>query len=290
MTTPLFSSDCLPLTVAAPTHERAPRLSVVMGVKRVDGYLQPAIASILAQSFTDFEFLILVDAADGAVVDAVKALAKEDGRIRVIESPPLGGFAFALNLGISLANGTYIARMDADDLSRPERFREQVAYLDQHPAVGVVGCRVQLIDADSQAVHRAFPYFQSDPEIRRVLPFRNPLPHPALIFRKTALLAVQGYKYGHTSEDHEMFIRMARDPGMEFFNLDQTLFEYRRHGLQATRLGPRMRVSFIEISGFLFSEFLATHSIKYLFGMWIIHPWVRGARMVFRKWSTGSTN
>jgi hypothetical protein len=103
-------------------------------------------------------------------------------------------------------------------------------------------------------------------------------------------MGVEGYKFGHTSEDHEMFIRMARDPKMQFHNLDQILFEYRRHASQATRLGPRMRVSYVEISGFLFSEFLATHSIKYLFGIWIIHPWVRTARMVVRKWATGSTN
>jgi hypothetical protein len=113
--------------------------------------------------------------------------------------------------------------------------------------------------------------------------------HPALMFRKSALLSVQGYKYGNTSEDHEMFIRMARNPKIGFFNMDKVLFEHRRHELQATRPG-RIKVSYVEISGFLFTEFLLTHSPKYLFGMFVIHPWVRRARLVLRKWRYGSTH
>jgi glycosyltransferase involved in cell wall biosynthesis len=278
------------MTTRPSSSNDIPRVTVIMAVNRADEYLRSAVESILHQTFQEFDFLIIVDAGCRDLKDELDRLRAGDRRIKILEAPPLGGLALALNLGIAQARGEYIARMDGDDVSRPERLMEQVAYMDEHRDVAVLGCRVQIIDAHSEKVNRLYPYFQSDKDIRRVLPFRNPLPHPALMFRKSALFAVHGYKYGHASEDHEMFIRMARNPEMKFYNMDKTLFEYRRHDMQGSRLGPRTRVCYLEISGFLFVEFLATHSPKYLFGMFAIHPWVRRARMVLRKCIHGSIN
>lgn len=259
-----------------------PRVSVLMALNRVDSFLELAIDSILQQTFQDFELVIVVDSGCGGVDAALPENCRQSPKVRLIEAPPVGGFVYALNTGIAASRGKYIARMDGDDISAPDRLNEQVAYLDAHPEVAVVGCRARLIDAEGNTLERRYPYFQSNEQIRSVLPYRNPLLHPALMFRKDALLAVGGYKYGHTSEDHELFIRMARNPNIKFHNLEKELFAYRRHELQATRPG-RIRVSFVEISGFLFTEFLLTYSPKYLFGMFIIHPWVRGIRMSFRK-------
>jgi glycosyltransferase involved in cell wall biosynthesis len=267
-----------------------PRVTVIMAVNRVDEYLRPAVESILQQTFHEFDFLIIVDAACRHLRDEVRRLGAGDRRIKILEAPSLGGLAFALNMGIGEARGEYIARMDGDDVSRPDRLKEQVGYMDEHRDVAVLGCRVQIINAKSEKVNRPYPYFQSDKDIRRVLPFRNPLPHPALMFRKSALFSVHGYKYGHASEDHEMFIRMARNPEIKFCNMDKLLFDYRRHDMQGTRLGARTRVCYVEISGFLFVEFLSTHSPKYLFGMFVIHPWVRRMRMAIRKCIEGSAD
>jgi glycosyltransferase involved in cell wall biosynthesis len=267
-----------------------PRVTVIMAVNRVDEYLRPAVESILQQTFHEFDFLIIVDAACRHLRDEVHRLGAGDRRIKILEAPSLGGLAFALNMGIGEARGEYIARMDGDDVSRPDRLNEQVGYMDEHRDVAVLGCRVQIINAKSEKVNRPYPYFQSDKDIRRVLPFRNPLPHPALMFRKSALFSVHGYKYGHASEDHEMFIRMARNPEIKFCNMDKLLFDYRRHDMQGTRLGARTRVCYVEISGFLFVEFLSTHSPKYLFGMFVIHPWVRRMRMAIRKCIEGSAD
>jgi glycosyltransferase involved in cell wall biosynthesis len=231
----------------------------------------------------------MVDAGCRDLKEKILELCVGDIRVRILESPSVGGFAFALNMGIAESHGEYIARMDSDDISLPERFEEQVRYLDENKDVDVLGCRVRLIDSVSESLERSYPYFQSNRDIRRVLPFRNPLMHPALMFRKSVLLSVQGYKYGHTSEDHEMYIRMARNPKIGFYNLDKLLFEHRRHEMQGTGLG-RIKASYVEISGFLFTEFLLTHSPKYLFGMFVIHPWVRRARMALRKWRYGRTH
>lgn len=266
---------------------KSPRVTVVMALNRIDGYLQDSIQSVLAQTFSDFEFLIVIDSSCPGLSERVLELGGGDQRIKLITARIGGGLAFSLNLGIAEARGEYVARMDGDDVSRPERLGLQVNYLDQHPEVDVLGCRVQLIDESSRILSRQFPYFEGNEQIRRVLPYRNPLPHPALMIRKSALIAVQGFKYGHYSEDHEMFIRMARNPKVQFHNLDCTLYEYRRHEAQITS-SARMKIAYAEISGFLYTEFLLTHRPKYILGMVVVHPWIRRLRLLLRKLFKGS--
>ena len=260
-----------------------------MATNRIDSYFEPAVKSILAQTFTDFEFLILIDSTCGGVHAEIPEICRQDPRIRIIESPPLGGLAYALNMGIAAARGEFIARMDADDISKPDRLMEQVAYLDEHTDVDVLGSRILLIDSNSRQLERVSHYFQTAKQIRNVLPYRNPLFHPALIFRKEALLSVGGYKYGHYSEDHEMFIRMARDPNMVFHNLDKTLYEHRRHEGQGTNV-RNMKKSYSEVSGFLLTEFIRTHSPKYLFGMLVVNPSIRKVKMALRKLRYGKAD
>ncbi len=263
-----------------------PRVSVLLATIKEDQWFAEAVDSILAQTFQNFEFILVIDATAVDLISKVQASWGHDPRLRII-CAEMGGFAFALNLGICAARGEFIARMDGDDVSKPNRLEKQVEFLDKNPDIGVVGCRIELIDSDSKLVGRALRFFESDTQIRKALPYRNPLIHPALMFRKATLVQVKGYQYGHTSEDHEMFLRMARNPSNKFHNLDMILFQYRRHEAQAT--APwRISVSFSEISGFLFTEFLMNPSPKYLLGMVIIHPWVRRFRLFLRRWIKGS--
>jgi glycosyltransferase involved in cell wall biosynthesis len=259
-----------------------------MALNRMDAFLQPAIESILNQTFEDFEFLIIVDSLCPGLTERVLELGRGDSRIKILHANIGGGAAFSRNLGITDARGEYLAIMDGDDVSRPERFGVQVEFLDKNPDVAVVGCRVQLVDQNSRNIRRAFRYFQTNEQIRRVLPYRNPLPNPGLMLRRSAVIAVQGYRYGHSgAEDYEMFIRMARNPKLKFHNLDRVLLDYRRHGSQLTD-PSRMRWQYADISGFLFTEFLLTHSPKYVYGMLILHPWIRRLRLAGRKWVTGT--
>ena len=177
--------------------------------------------------------------------------------------------------------------MDGDDVSRLDRLHFQVEYLDNNQDVGVLGSRVQMIDQDSRNISREYPFFQTNEQIRNVLPYRDPLPHPALMFRKSTLLSVQGYKYGNFSVEYEMYIRMARNPDIKFYNLDRILLEYRRHSTQLTST-VRMKSQYADISGYLYTEFLRTHSPKYIFGMFILHPLVRKIRLACRKLLRGS--
>ena len=269
---------------------RVPRVTVLMALNRMDAYLEPAIDSILGQTFKDFEFLIIADASCPGLAEKVLDLARVDNRIKLLRANIGGGAAFSRNLGISDARGEYLAIMDGDDVSLADRFALQVEYLDRNPYAGVVGCRVQMIDKNSQNIPRTFRYYQTDEQIRKVLPYRDPLPNPGLMLRKSVVIGIQGYRYANSgAEDYEMFIRMARNPNIKFHNLDRVLLNYRRHSSQITN-PSRMKGQFADISGFLFTEFLLTHSPKYLFGMLILHPWIRRFRLACRKWLRGSEN
>src|SRR5216683_1744795 len=111
MTTQPFSSSDIP------------RVTVIMAVNRADEYLRSAVESILDQTFQEFDFLIIVDAGCRDLKDEVVRLGAGDRRIKILEAPSLGGLAFALNMGIAEARGEYIARMDGDDVSRPNRLK-----------------------------------------------------------------------------------------------------------------------------------------------------------------------
>ncbi|MDQ2833583.1 MAG: glycosyltransferase [Acidobacteriota bacterium] len=248
-----------------------PRLSVVMAIDRMDAYLQPAIQSVLAQSFQDFEFLIVVNERLREQHPEILRLCGHDPRVILLEAPALGGLALALNLGVAHSRSQYIARMDGDDISLPERFAQQVTYLDAHPDVMVLGCRVQLIGTEGKPLALSLPFYETDAQIRRQLPVRSPLQHPALLLRRSAVYAVGGYMFGRGVEDWELYLRMARLPGLRFHNLNELLFLYRRHPAQATASG-RIRSNYLDIAAFLFSEMLATRSPAYAFGILFKHP------------------
>lgn len=260
-----------------------------MPVHRADPYLAAAIESILRQTFSDFELLMVKNSSARELHDMITQAAAGDERVTMIEAPQIGGLALALNLGIAAARGEYIARMDGDDLSLPDRLMRQVRYMEAHSGVAVLGCRVQMIDENGDEVARPYPFYESDREIRRILPLRTPMAHPALMFRKDVLLEIGGYKFGHSSEDWELLIRIARKREWKLHNLDCVLFHYRRHSAQITR-PERTKAVFQDTAGYLFSEFLRTFSWKYLAGMVIKHPLVVRARVAARRLSGDRVN
>jgi glycosyltransferase involved in cell wall biosynthesis len=252
-----------------------PKISVLMAVHRIDNFFKVAVDSILNQTFGDFELIIIANAMDDKNLTILMALEKMDKRV-VLLSTPLPGLANALNLGLASARAALIARMDADDISLPQRFSFQFEEFQRDPRLTVLGSKAELIDSNGNFL-REFSFFGSDIEIRRVLPYRNPLLHPCLMMRKDAIISLGGYRYGHMSEDHELFIRLARNPEVVFRNIDIKLFEYRRHDAQITST-VFSKKHFAEISGFLVTEFLLTGNLKYLIGSVAIHPFVRRIR------------
>lgn len=257
-------------------------VAVVMPIGSADAYLRSTLRSIDQQDFRDFE-LIAVCASDrvGAVDGVIRSVGP--GFPFKVLGARLPGFSFALNLGIEHVRGEFVARWDADDLCDPSRLRRQLEAFRADPLLGVVGTRVTLIDSAGEPIPgHAFKFFGGDREIRRALRYRQPIAHSAVMFRTKTLFDARGYAYGNSSEDHELYIRLARNRGIRFMNLPDVTTYYRRHPDQVTALGGQYR-QFCDIAGFMTTEFLLTGNPMYVVGAVASAPIMRRGRSVVRR-------
>ncbi len=210
-----------------------PIVSVLLPVYNGQPYLEKAVQSILGQTFEDFEFIIINDgSADGSKA-VLERFADRDDRIRLVHQENQG-LVPSLNRGLSMAKGRYIARMDADDISLPERLEHQVQFLDSNPEVGVVGTQHVWIGADGEVTHR--PSLPTDPSfIAWRLLFVTCIVHPSVLARRSLLRRLEGYaEWAEYGEDYELWTRAVLES--KFANLPQILLKYRRwDGEQATK-------------------------------------------------------
>ena len=260
-------------------------VSIIMPLARVDDFFRKALKSVSEQTYHDYELIIVCPEEIIDIARKELVLAGLEGKTRVIATS-LGGVAFAANLGIAASSGRYVARWDSDDLCESNRLAAQVEHLNKNPEVAVLGTRVVIIDENGRPVlNHHFKFFEYDREIRRALKYRQPLLHSSLMFRREVLFNVKGYLYGNTSEDHEMFIRIARNKRIKFYNLPNVITLYRRHLKQLTDYSnySKRKIKFAEISAFLFCEFLLTNDFTYIFGMIATHPFPRHIRQLWRN-------
>ncbi len=197
-----------------------PLVSVVLPIHNAEKYLLEAVESILTQTFADFE-LILVD--DGStdhspvILDTLK-----DPRIIRLRNEKNSGVVASLNLGISVASGRYIARMDADDVSLPERLEKQVKYLEAHPEIGVLGTGI-LTRVEVDPIQEGVAIFPSqDKCIRWMLCFRSAVAHVTAVYRRN--LVVESGLYRHEflfAEDYDLWVRLISKT--QFSNLSEPL-------------------------------------------------------------------
>jgi len=202
------------------------QVSVAIVVCNAQEFLGEAIESVLAQTFTDFEFLI----GDFGSTDESKAIvagcAAKDRRIKFIELAK-SGLAEARNAACSHAQGRYIAVMDADDVCLPDRLGCEVAFMEEHPDVGLVGGATDWIDAAGRSlgVHD-FP--AEDHEIKAALETRFPFCHPTLLIRSEAFRAVGGYRKAFVfAHDYDLGVRVAER--FQCANVKQVVLKYRIH-------------------------------------------------------------
>ncbi|MCW1908063.1 MAG: glycosyltransferase family 2 protein [Candidatus Saccharibacteria bacterium] len=202
------------------------KLSVVLPTYNGANYLALALDSILTQTYTDFELLVINDGSTDKTASILAAYAKKDKRLHVITQPNKGLVA-SLNHGIELASGEYIARHDDDDVSHPERFMKQVAFLDSHPDVAIVGSSMSVMDDAGQVLHNHAVLLQ-DPELRHELLIRSPFPHGSVVFRKSAAVNAGLYN-GDTwpAEDYDLWLRMSQQG--QLANIDDYLYTYREN-------------------------------------------------------------
>lgn len=210
------------------THmKNKPLISVAMGVhyRRSDTtLLNRSIKSILNQSLKNFEFLICEYGSSEQAKRELEELAKHDDRIQLIKGRKPGTLSHNLNDCLRVAQGQYFARMDDDDLSYPDRFEKQVAYLTEHKNISFVGCNVVLNYDGMIAGKRCFPEL---PTVRDFF-MTQPYIHPAIMFRREDLVTIGGYSESPSCtlcEDYDLLLRLY-EKGFQGANLQEFLLEY----------------------------------------------------------------
>ncbi len=206
------------------------KVSVIMSVyKEPLDWIHESIDSIRNQTFKNFELLIVNDnPEDDKLKGAIDGLMDLDKRIRVIHNKKNIGLTRSLNKALALANGEYIARMDADDISLPVRFEYQVAYMDQHPLCGVCGCNVNVFGSKQFTIK-----YPNDPSDFKLY-FENPFAHPTVMIRKS-VLDNNKICYNESlrfSQDYDLWVQLFSLT--EFANLDKILLNYRISDQQIT--------------------------------------------------------
>lgn len=210
----------------APKTGDCPSVTVLMSVYNGEAFLRDAIQSILWQTFTDFEFLIINDGSIDGSKDIL--VSQEDRRVVVYHQPNMG-LVESLNRGLALAKGNYIARMDADDVSLPDRLERQVRVLEDNQNILLVGSFWHLIDASGRIMGSQTPHV--DPVYRRWrLTFQNNYIHGGVMFRKTDILKAGAYKKEFPyAEDYELWLRVSTAANSVV--IPAPLYQYRRgHG------------------------------------------------------------
>ncbi len=215
-----------------------PKISVVMPVYNGEKYLNQAIDSILAQTFTDFEFIIIDDGSTDNSLAIIKAY--QDSRLKLHQNKQNLGLVATLNRGLDLAKCEYIARMDCDDISLPDRFAKQVNFLDNHPHISLVGSSVRIIDGENNlGMVAEMP--TSHYLIKWSLQFYCPIMHPTVMYRRESIIQLNGYssqlilgREKYSGEDYDLWRRLSNTS--QLANLPEVLLLLRKHNHNVTKV------------------------------------------------------
>jgi glycosyltransferase involved in cell wall biosynthesis len=216
-------------------NANSPKITVLMPVYNCELYIREAVDSIINQTFDDFEFLIIDDASTDKTVAIIKTYA--DTRIQLIEKPANTGYTNSLNHGLSIAKGEYIARMDGDDISLPERFEKQVAFLDSNPDVVLCGTALKIIDSDKVI---CYPEFHEN--IKLVMLTHNCIIHPSVMIRKS-VLDYYSVKYDiskEPAEDYNLWTKLLLYG--KLYNFQEVLLHYRMHPSQVSQKRKNVQI------------------------------------------------
>jgi glycosyltransferase involved in cell wall biosynthesis len=207
--------------------DNIPKITVLMPVYNCENYILEAVKSILQQTYTNFEFLIIDDCSTDKTVEIIKSL--NDDRIQLIQKPKNTGITESLNYGIRISKGEYIARMDGDDISLPTRFEKQVAFMEANVDVVVCGTAFEFLHNN---FYIAVP--ENNDEIKVGLLQECKIGHPTVMMRTLFLRKNQLFYNTNMepAEDYDLWVRMIHLG--KFHNLQESLLKYRVHDEQVS--------------------------------------------------------
>ena len=199
-----------------------PKISVVMSVYNGEKHLRESIESILNQTFTDFEFIIVNDGSTDNSLEIIKSY--DDERIKIINNEENIGLTKSLNKAIKQARGVYIARQDADDISLSNRLELQFKFLEKHPEVALLGTGIYVIDENGDEIEKRIMH----PNPKRSLLKGNRFIHGSVMFRKSVIDELGAYNETlRYSQDYELWLRLSKEYDVR--NLTVPLYKLRMH-------------------------------------------------------------
>lgn len=219
-----------------------PLVSILLPARNAAPTLGAAVQSMVRQSFADWELLVVDDGSTDATAQVAGAWATQDPRVRLLRQPARG-IVRALQHGLDASQGNLVARMDADDVSQPDRVGAQVRFLEAHPEIGLVACQVAFggdrVACQGYALHVDWMNGLVSPEQIRLKRFiESPFAHPSVLFRRELVAQFGGYREGPFPEDYELWLRWL-DAGVAMAKVPQVLLTWNDPPGRLSRTDPR---------------------------------------------------
>ena len=223
----------------------SPRVSILMPVYNASGALPEALQSIAGQTLGDFEVIAVDDGSDDDSGTILEAWGRGDRRIKPVRAGRVG-LIEALNHGLSVCRGEWIARMDADDRMHPERLARQVELLEARPEISVAGSLVEIFAdgavGEGMKVYEAWLNGLVEPgDIAREIFIESPIAHPSAMMRRSQFLEIGGYRDKGWPEDYDLWLR-CHAAGLRFAKVPEVLLYWREHPDRLTRTDSRYSV------------------------------------------------
>ena len=247
-------------------------ISIIMATyNELPRYIQESVESILNQTYRNFELLIFDDSTNEETIATLNNYMS-DSRVKIYRYPQRMGFVPALNKGLEMAKGRYIARMDADDIALPERLEKEIKYLDANLEIAVVGGQMNIINEEGIVISsRKYPL--GGLKLFLFSTIRNPMAHPTIMMRRE--LVDRGFRYDENlkmSEDLDLWLRVMNDSN-KIANISETVLNYRVASDFIEKRTKQQQVeymTYVRRKNFCFKRFI--HSIlSCLFGWVFLH-------------------
>ncbi len=224
-------------------------ISVLMGIYNCESTLSEAVDAIRRQSYPYWELILCDDGSTDGTLQCAEAVATSDSRIRVIKNDKNHGLAYTLNHCLQYAKGTYIARMDGDDLCNPDRFQKQIDFLDSHPEFAICSTPMILFDETGEWGRTKVKEYPRDYDVVT----GSPIHHAPVMMRREALEAVGGYTVSERTmrvEDVDLWIKLYA-AGYKCYNLQEPLYSMRndRNAFQRRKYQYRVNSTLVRLDG-----------------------------------------
>lgn len=240
-----------------------PKASFIIATNVYTEQLVAAVESCTAQTFPDFELILVANGVNDEKFDLISKLGQSDDRIVILRTD-MRGLPYSLNYAIHLANSPLLVRMDADDICNDTRLKEQFEYLARHPEICLLGSACDLID-ESDKIIGEWRYPLSHLEIVKSLRHNNPICHPAVAVRRQAMLDIGGYP-NVPAEDYAAWIRLHLKSSSKFENLPDKLIRYRATSENHPRI-DRWRSEKASLAGVQLSALLQSGDLRWGYGV-----------------------